>query len=306
MVTLHDVSAAAGRVDGHVRRTPTLRLESGALGPAVPIVAKLDVLQPTGSFKVRGAVSLLTTLPPGDEPVVAASGGNFGLAVAWAASRLARRAVIVVPSTTPADKLAHLAALDADVEVVPGVYADALHRAQQRQAETSGTWAHAYDQPEVVAGQGTAALELLADHPQLTTIVVACGGGGLLAGTVAAAGDRRVVAVETTGTATLQAALAAGHPIDVEVSGLAASSLGARRIGDHAWAVRDHIDAVLVEDAAVVAAQRRLWSATRLVTEPGGATALAGLIDGAVTIDPDERVGVIVCGANTDPVSVVG
>ena len=306
MVSLDDVSAAAGRVDGHVRRTPTLRLEPGALGCDRPIVAKLDLLQPTGSFKVRGAVSLLRTLPPGDEPVVAASGGNFGLAVAWAASRLDRRAVIVVPSTTPTDKLANFAALDADVEVVAGVYADALRRAQQRCVETSGTWAHAYDQPEVVAGQGTAALELLADHPQLTTIVVACGGGGLLAGTVAAAEGRRVVAVETTGTATLHAAVAAGHPVDVEATGIAASSLGARRIGDHAWAVRDRVEVVTVDDAAVVDAQRRLWSATRLVAEPGGATALAGLISGAVPVGADERVAVIVCGANTDPATVVG
>ena len=318
-IGIKDLGAAARRIDGLVRRTPSLRVEPGALVAGRGVTLKLDLLQPTGSFKVRGAASLLTatdptaTDPTGTDPtgtdaaVVAASGGNFGLAVAWAAARLGREAVVFVPATTPADKLAHFAALGANVEVVPGFYAEALAAAEAYREATGARWAHAYDQAEVVAGQGTAALELLADHPELTTLVVACGGGGLLAGTVAAAGGRRVVAVETTGTATLHAARRAGRPVDVEVGGLAASSLGARRIGDHAWAVQDRVErVVLISDDDVREAQRRLWGATRLVAEPGGAAALAAVIRGAVPLGPDDEVGVLVCGANTDPGAILG
>lgn len=308
MVVPSDVEAAAGRIQGLVRRTPSLRVEPDALLAGRALTLKLDLLQPTGSFKVRGAASLLTATDPAGAgaPVVAASGGNFGLAVAWAAARLGREAVVFVPSTTPADKLAHFAALGAEVEVVPGFYAEALAAAHAHREATGARWAHAYDQPEVVAGQGTATLELLADHPGLTTLVVACGGGGLLAGTVAAAGGRRVIAVETPGTATLHAARRAGRPVDVEVGGLAASALGARRIGDYAWAVQDRVaEVVLVTDDEVREAQRRLWGATRLVAEPGGAVALAAVLGGAVPLGPSDEVGVLVCGANTDPGTIV-
>ncbi len=306
MVELNDVQVAAGRIHGLVRRTPSLRVEPDALVAGRAVTLKLDLLQPTGSFKVRGAASLLTAPDLGRSDattaVVAASGGNFGLAVAWAAARLGREATVFVPATTPADKLAHFARLGADVEVVPGFYAEALAAAEAYRDATGARWAHAYDQAEVVAGQGTAALELLTDHPELTTLVVACGGGGLLAGTVAAAGGRRVVAVETPGTATLHAARRAGHPVDVEVGGLAASSLGARRIGAHAWAVQDRVEqVVLVADDDVREAQRRLWAATRLVAEPGGAVALAAVLGGAVPLGPHDQIGVLVCGANTDP-----
>ncbi len=314
MVGLSEVQAAARRIHGLVRRTPSLRVEPGALVAGRSVTLKLDLLQPTGSFKVRGACALMTDPPDAgpdpapdpapdpDAPVVAASGGNFGLAVAWAAARLGREAMVFVPATTPADKLAHFAELGADVEVVPGFYAEALAAAEAYREATGARWAHAYDQAAVVAGQGTAALELLADHPELTILVVACGGGGLLAGTVAAAEGRRVVAVETPGTATLHAARRAGRPVDVEVGGLAASSLGARRIGAHAWAVQHRVEqVVLVSDDQVREAQRRLWAATRLVAEPGGAAALAAVISGAVPLGPDDEVGVLVCGANTDP-----
>lgn len=303
-----DLIAAADRIAGLVRRTPQLVLDTAPDGPAV--VAKLDLLQPTGSFKVRGAAALLTTLPPppaGPREVVAASGGNFGLAVAWAARHTGHTAHVFVPGTTPTDKLRGFARLGAEVTVVDGYYAAALAAAEAHRQATGAAWAHAYDQAPVVAGQGTAALELLADHPELTTLVVACGGGGLLAGTVAAAEGRRVVAVETTGTPTCHAARAVGHPVDVEVSGLAASSLGARRLGLHAWAVQDHVAAaVLVSDEDVRAAQRWLWDEARLVAEPGGAVALAGVRSGAVPLEPDERVGLLLCGANTDPATVSG
>jgi threonine dehydratase len=302
----HDViREAAARIAGRVRRTPVLGLEPDAVGLGRPIVLKLDLLQPTGSFKVRGAMALLTAVEVPAAGVVAASGGNFGLAVAWAARQRGVPAEIVVPATTPGDKLVGFEALDATLRVVDGYYADALAVAEERVRTTGALRAHAYDQREVVAGQGTAALEVLEDA-ELDTIVLACGGGGLLAGTVAAvAGRARVVAVETERTATLHAALAAGRPVDVEIGGLAASSLGAARIGEHAWAARDGLHrAVVVSDGDVRDAQRRLWAAARLVAEPGGATALAALTSGAYLPGADERVAVLVCGANTDPATV--
>jgi threonine dehydratase len=301
-----DVAAAAHRIAGHVRRTPVLRLEPGAMGVEVALAAKLDLLQPTGSFKVRGAMSFLTSGPVPAAGVVAASGGNFGLAVAWAAQRLGIAAEIYVPATSPADKLAAFDGLGAVLHVIDGFYADALTAADRRVDATGALRAHAYDHPAVVAGQGTAAWELLADTGAIDTLLVACGGGGLLAGTIAAVpADVRVVAVETEATPTLHAALAAGTPVDVEVGGIAASSLGARRIGELAWRVRERVArSVLVRDADVREAQRRLWHDVHLVAEPGGAVALAALTSRAYVPDPEERVAVIICGANTDPGSV--
>ena len=307
-VTAADVDAARARICGHVRRTPVLAIDAADLGLAdgPSVQAKLDVLQPTGSFKVRGAASLLTSWDVSDAGVVAASGGNFGLAIAWAARRLGHRATIVVPATSPAEKIDPIRALGAEVVVVDGYYAAAAQEARRRVAEGGALLAHAYDQPPVVAGQGTATLELLEDVT-VDTVLVACGGGGLLAGAVAAADGRvRIVAVETTGTPTLHAALDAGEPVDVEVSGVAASGLGAARIGEHAWAIRDRLaTTVLVEDADVTGAQARLWRAVRVVAEPAGATALAALTSGRYVPAADERVGILVCGANTDPGSVL-
>ncbi len=307
-VTAADVDAAGLRLRGQVRRTPVVAIEPEDLGLAggPPVQAKLDVLQPTGSFKARGAVSLLTAWDVPDAGVVAASGGNFGLAVAWAARRLGHPATIVVPATSPAEKIDPIRALDAEVVVVDGYYAAAAQEARRRVAEGGALLAHAYDQPPVVAGQGTATRELLEDVA-VDTVLVACGGGGLLAGAVAAADDRaRIVAVETTGTPTLHAALAAGEPVDVEVSGVAASALGAARIGEHAWAARESLaTTLLVEDADVTDAQARLWRAARIVAEPAGAVALAALTSGRYVPAPDERVGILVCGANTDPGSVL-
>ncbi len=300
-----------------MRRTPVLHLGGGELGltgtaASCRIIAKLDLLQPTGSFKVRGATALLTDpelqAPLRANGVLAASGGNFGLAVAWAARRLGLRATIVVPSSSPRAKLDPIAELGAELVVVDGVYADAAAHAELLQASTGAVSAHPYDQAQVVAGQGSCARELVAQAGPLDSVLVACGGGGLLAGTIAAVDDRvQVVAVETEGTRTLTAALAAGAPVDVEVSGAAASSLGAGRIGAHAWASRSRLrGAVTVTDDEVADAQARLWAAARLIAEPGGAVALAALLSGRYVPAPDERVGVILCGANTDPGSVLG
>ena len=315
-ITLADVDRVAPRVTEHVRPTPVLELAGGELeltgtGATCRILAKLDLLQPTGSFKVRGATALLTDPklrgPLRDAGVIAASGGNFGLAVAWAARRLDLRATIVVPASSPSAKLDPIVELGAELVVVAGVYADAAARAEQLQATTGAVPAHPYDQAQVVAGQGTCARELAAQAGPLDTVLVACGGGGLLAGTIAAVDDDvTVVAVETEDTATLRAALAAGAPVDVEVAGVAASSLGARRIGAHAWAARAGVAASLtVTDAEVADAQALLWRVARLVAEPGGAVALAALLSGRYVPATGERVGVILCGANTDPGSVL-
>jgi threonine dehydratase len=295
------VAAAVVRIAGRVRRTPLLQLEAGALGLPGRLALKLDLLQPTGSFKVRGATNLLAGSEVPDAGVVAASGGNFGAAVAWAARLLGHRATIVIPGSSPASKRELFAELGAELEVVPGVYADALTRAEELVTTTGALRAHAYDDPLVVAGQGTAAVEVLEDLPDVDTVVVAVGGGGLLAGTCAALAGRgvRVVAVETDGCPTLRAALDAGGPVDTEVGGLAVSALGARRLGEHAWAARQAIDlAVTVPDAAVAEAQDRLWGACRLRAEPAGAAALAALVAGAYLPAADERVALWVCGAN--------
>jgi threonine dehydratase len=307
VVDRDDVAAAHARIAGLVRRTPVVRYAAGTFGIDVEVVAKLDQLQLTGSFKARGAASLLTAVRVPAAGVVAASGGNFGLAVAWAAARLGHRATVVVPSSSPPAKLAAFDGSGADLRVVDGYYADALAAADAFVAETGALRAHAYDQRQVVAGQGTAAVELDAQlRGELDTVLVACGGGGLLAGVVGWLGDRcKVVAVETEATPTLHAALAAGTPVDVEVGGVAASSLGARRIGDLAWAARERIAAsVLVPDDVVRETQRRLWAEARVVAEPGGAAALAALVGRAYVPDVDERVAVLVCGANTDPAEV--
>jgi threonine dehydratase len=248
----------------------------------------------------------------GGEGVVAASGGNAGLAVAYAARELGHGAAIFVPETAPAVKVRRLREYGAAVRQVGASYADALAAAQEHAARTGATTVHAYDQPEVVAGQGTLAREL--EHQlsgpgadPIDTVLVAVGGGGLIAGIAGwFAGRTRVVAVEPFACPTYASALAAGEPVDVAVGGLAADSLGARRIGDWCWAARDWITgSVLVTDDAIAEAQQRLWETCRVVAEPGGATALAALISGAYVAQPDERLVVVVCGANADPATVV-
>ena len=302
------IAEAADRVAPWVRRTPILRLEADELGCAhPPLVLKLEQLQHAGSFKARGAHNLLLTAAVPESGVVAASGGNFGLAIAHAAGRLGHPASIFVPEISSPAKVERLRALGADVVVGGAFYADAYAASVEHAARTGGLLAHAYDQPEVVAGAGTCAVELEEQAPEVTTVLVAVGGGGLIGGVAGWLQDgRRVVAAESTGTPTLRAALDAGEPVDVELSGVAADSLGARRIGalGFAAATRWVDEAVLVEDSAIVDTQRRLWEHARVAAEPGGATALAALLSGAYRPAADERLAVIVCGANLDPGSL--
>ncbi|HEY8473425.1 MAG TPA: threonine/serine dehydratase [Natronosporangium sp.] len=301
LVTSADVEAAAARIGGRIRRTPVLAAAPGLL-------FKLEFTQHTGSFKARGAFNrLLSAAEAGELPaagIVAASGGNAGLAFAYAARELGVPAEIFVPETAPAVKVARLRALGARVVQIGSEYMEAHEAAVKRAADTGALYCHAYDQPAVVAGQGTVAVELLAQAGTVDTVLVSTGGGGLVGGIAAAlAGRARVVAVEPEQAPTLSAALEAGEPVDVPVSGVAADSLGARRAGAIAYgiAVRTGIRSALVSDEAIVDARRMLWDRYRLLVEHGAAAAMAALASGAYRPAADERVAVILCGANTDP-----
>lgn len=299
LLTADDVLLARARLGSAVRRTPLLEVGDGT-------VLKLELLQHCGVFKTRGALNAqLAAREEGrlDHGVVVASGGNAGLAQAWAARRLGVPAVVFVPMSAPRVKVDRIASYGAEVRRGGREYAEAAQAAALHAAETGALLTHAYDQPDVVAGAGTLALELLEDA-EVDTVVVAVGGGGLYAGVAAAVrGRARVVAVEPERAPTMHAALAAGGPVDVAVGGVAADSLGARRLGEHAWAAiaAEPPVTVLVDDEAILEARRRLWREHRLVAEHGAATALAGLGGGGYAPQHGERVAVVVCGANTDP-----
>jgi threonine dehydratase len=306
VITRADIEAAARRIAGHVRTTPVMEAEAG-------LWLKLEQTQHTGSFKPRGAFNrLLSAVESGALPqsgVIAASGGNAGLAMAYAAATLRVPAEVYVPTTAPEVKVRKLTALGADVRQVGEIYRDAYDAARKRAAETGALLCHAYDQPEICAGQGTLGLELLGQTRGVDTILIAVGGGGLMAGVATAVeGRARVVAVEPERIPTLHTALRAGAPVDVEVSGIAADSLGASRIGDIAFdvAVRARVESVLVGDEDIARARRDLWDRRRLVVEHGTAAALAALATGAYRPAPGERVAVVLCGANTDPAELAG
>jgi threonine dehydratase len=305
-----DIEAAAARIAGHVRRTPVLEMEPRAFGSAAQVVLKLELMQHAGSFKARGAFSrILSAARVSEAGVIAASGGNHGAAVAYAARQLGHRAEIFVPESTPDVKVDRLRRYGARVVLTGASYAEAWAACQARARETGALEVHAYDQPEVVAGQGTLARELELqcaglDCAGLDTVFVAVGGGGLIGGVAAWFASRvKVIAVEPERCPTLYTAIRDGAPVDVEVGGIAADSLGARRIGQIAFDVAQrHVDSiVLVSDQEIRDAQRALWDSVRVLTEPGAAAALAGLRSGKYQVAAGERVGVIVCGGNTDP-----
>ncbi|BAL86558.1 putative threonine dehydratase [Actinoplanes missouriensis 431] len=298
MINLEDVRAAAKRVDGRIRRTPV-----AAAGPDRWF--KLEYLQHAGSFKTRGMFNqILAGAERGDLPaagVVAASGGNAGLAAAYAARELGVPAEVFVPVTAPAVKVAKLGKLGARVVQTGNEYAEAYTAALTR---TQSMFCHAYDDADMVAGNGTIGLELLEQLPDVDTVLVAVGGGGLIAGVIAALRDRvNVVAVEPVTSCALHTALEKGEPVDVPVSGVAADSLGARRVGRIAFelAVDAKITSVLVTDDAIVEARRRLWDDYRIVVEHGTAAAQAALLSEAYVPQPGEKVAVLLCGANTNP-----
>lgn len=291
------IEEAWARIGPHVRRTPVMRADLGGHD----IALKFEHVQHTGSFKPRGAFnSLLSGDVPGSG-VVAASGGNHGAAVAFAAARLGHRARIYVPEMAGRAKIALIERAGADLVVTPGAYANALEAARQYEAETGAMQIHAYDAPATVAGQGTVMAEWEDQGLEADTVLIAVGGGGLVAGALAwLAGRRKVVAVEPRLSAALNAALRAGGPVDVEIGGVAANALGARRIGGICFdLVRAHgAVSVLVEDRDIEAAQAMLWRDLRQIVEPAGAAALAALVSGAYRPEPGERVAVLLCGAN--------
>lgn len=301
MITRADVERARERIAGRVRRTPLLAA-CGGFG-----WFKLEQLQHSGSFKARGAFNrVLSAEEAGDLDravgIVVASGGNAGLAYAYVARALDVPATVFVPESAPAVKVAKLRASGAQVQLRGSEYAVAHEAAVEYASQTGAVYCHAYDQPAMVAGAGTIGLEILEDVAA-DTVVVAVGGGGLMAGVAAACeGVARVVGVEPQLAPTLHSALAAGAPVDVAVSGVAADSLGARRIGDIAFdvAIRAGVQSVLVSDDDIVAARRLLWDQYRIVVEHGAAAALAALTSGAYSPAEGERLVVLLCGANTD------
>jgi threonine dehydratase len=300
------ISAAASRISAYVRHTPVLRAE---LDGGLAVTLKLELLQHAGSFKPRGAFNRLLSTERPAGGVIAASGGNHGAAVAYAARSLGLVAEIFVPAGTPSAKVARIASYGARVVKVGETYAEALTASRVRQAETGAMEIHAYDHADVLAGQGTVGRELELDAPELTHVLVAAGGGGLIGGVAAwYAGSAAVVSVEPEGCPALHDALLAGQPVNAPVGGLAADSLGARQVGALMFPIAQRFvgQAVLVADEAIVAAQRLLWDQFRLVAEPGGATALAALLSGRFVPPAGARVGVVVCGANTDPAKVAG
>ncbi|MCD0418109.1 serine/threonine dehydratase [Rubrivivax sp. JA1024] len=306
--TRDDIAAAAARIAPDVRRTPLWRLPGAALGlDCAEVWLKLEQLQLSGSFKARGMFNRLRSRPVPEAGAIVASGGNAGIAVAAAARALGVRCEVFVPEVSSAAKRAALAALGARVVVHGAAYADAFAASVERQRETGALVMHAYDQPEVVAGAGTLAAEIEAEAGVPDRLLVSVGGGGLVAGLAAwFEGRTRIEALEPARAPTLHAALAAGEPVDVEVGGVAADSLGARRLGAIAWQVvlRHPLVSTLLDDELIRAAQRRLWRELRLAVEPAAALPLAALWSGAVKPAAHERVAVVVCGANLDPATL--
>lgn len=289
-------------IASHIRRTPTIAVQPADFGlEGLPLTLKLELLQHSGSFKARGAFANLLgrTVPPAG--VVAASGGNHGAAVAYAAQTLGLPARIYVPSIAAPMKIARIRDYGADLVVGGERYADALAASEAWQAQSGALPVHAYDQAETLLGQGSVGLELGDQAPELDTLLVAVGGGGLIGGIAAwYAGKVRVVAVEPETAPTLYMALQAGRPVDAPAGGIAADSLAPRQVGKMMFPIAQQYVAasVLVRDEAIRAAQLTLWDKLRLVAEPGGAAAFAALLSGAYRPAADERVGVLVCGGN--------
>ncbi|QQO14170.1 threonine/serine dehydratase [Bradyrhizobium diazoefficiens] len=309
-ITRERIAATETVIRPHIRRTPLVQADLADFGlPAAPVTFKLELLQHSGSFKARGAFANLLLRQVPETGVVAASGGNHGAAVAYAAQRLGIRATIFVPDITSPAKAERINGYGAKLVIAGSRYADALAASEAHVAQTGAMAVHAYDQSETLLGQGSVALELEQDAPDIDTLLVAVGGGGLIGGIAAwYAGRTRIVAVEPEQSPTLHTAFAAGAPADAPAGGLAADSLAPRRVGDLMFPIaRAHVERVfLVSDDAIRQAQAALWSRLRLVTEPGGAAAFAALLSSRYRPSPGERVAVLLCGANTTAVSFDG
>jgi threonine dehydratase len=290
----------------HVRHTPVVRVDLSEFGREPgPVALKLECLQHSGSFKARGAFANLLTRPIPASGVVAASGGNHGTAVAYAAMRLGVPATIFLPNVTSPSKVERIKSYAAKLVVAGERYDDALTASQAFIRETGALAVHAFDQPETLLGQGTVGCEIDADLPDIDTLLVAVGGGGLIGGIAAwFRGRVRIIAVEPELSPTLWRALAAGEPVDAETEGIAADSLAPKRVGKLIFPIAQAFveRVVLVTDDDIRAAQLALWDKVRVVAEPGGAAAFGALLSGKYSPAPGERVAVLVCGANTTAV----
>jgi threonine dehydratase len=302
-VTRSSIRAAYVRIQPHIRQTPVVELPSGVFGIARDLSLKLELFQHAGSFKPRGAFNTLTSIRVPKAGVAAASGGNHGAAVAYAARALGKKARIFVPEISSPAKIAKIREFGAEVVVKGQRYNDALELCEAYQKESGAYGIHAFDAWSTIEGQGTLALEWEKQAKGLDTVLVASGGGGLISGMAIWFGRRiKVVGVEPEGSKALFAALKAGRSVDVTVDSIAADSLGAKNVGDKVHAAcAAHVDrVVLVPDDAIRLAMRKLWSDMRIAAEPGGATALGALLCGAYKPAKSERVGVLVCGGNVD------
>jgi threonine dehydratase len=304
-VTRERIAAMEPRIRPYVRHTPVLRVDMADFDrPPLAIDLKLECLQHSGSFKARGAFTNLLERQVPAAGVVAASGGNHGAAVAYAAMRLGHKATIFVPEVSPQAKLDRIRGYGADLVVGGARYAEALAASERFAEETGALQIHAFNQEETLVGQGTLGLEIEADLPQIDTLLVAVGGGGLIGGIAAwYAGRIRIVAVEPEGAPTLHRAFEAGHPVDAPAEGIAADSLAPKRVGEMMFPIAEAFveRSILVSDDDIIAAQKALWNRVRVISEPGGAAAFAAVLSGRYAPAPGERVAVLVCGANANP-----
>jgi threonine dehydratase len=290
----------------YVRRPPVIEIGGAEFGIETDrLCLKLELFQHSGSFKARGAFANLLTRKIPASGVVAASGGNHGAAVAYAAMKLNVPAKIFVPAISSPAKLQRIREYGADLAIEGDRYADALAASEAWARQSSALPVHAFDQEETMLGQGTVAMELDQQAPELDTLLVSVGGGGLIAGVAAwYAGRIKVIGVEPSASPTLTRALQAGHPVDAEAGGVAADSLAPRRIGDRVFPIAEkYVDStVLVADEAILKAQSVLWQALRIAAEPGGVAAFSALLSGAYKPRTGERVAVIISGGNTTAV----
>ena len=299
--TRADFESAAQRLHGQIRRTPLLEVHGAELNVVCRVLLKLELTQHTGAFKARGALNALLTLDPDVSGVVAASGGNHGAAIAWAAGIVGIPADVFVPSTSPEEKAARIRGYGARTHIVDGYYPEALAASREWAADRPVAQIHAYTDRAVACGAGTLGLEVAEQAPEARKVIVPCGGGGLYSGTaLALRGRAEVLPVEPLNCPNLRAALDAGEPVVVPVSGVAADSLGAEKTGDLAFAAAREFgtEPAMVSDEQIVAARQWLWQRCRILAEPGGAAALAGLMSRGVQVPAGETVVVVITGGN--------
>jgi len=312
VITSDQIQSTYARIAPHIRRTPVVEVDSADFNMHLrgALTLKLELLQHAGSFKSRGAFNHLLTREVPSAGVVAASGGNHGAAVAFAAMKLGIPAKIFVPSVASPAKIQQIQSYGADLVVGGALYADALVASEAWVVHSGAVPIHAFDQIETLLGQGTVGLELEEQAPNLDTLLVSVGGGGLISGIASwyagkvRGGKIKIVGVEPELAPTLTRALEAGYPVDAEAGGIAADSLAPRRVGELVFPIAQQFvsGTVLVTDEAIREAQRALWKTLRIVAEPGGAAAFAALTSRRYIPQPNERIGVVICGGNTTAV----